>query len=62
MVHCRGQQRRRIMDLGVIPGTVISMEMTSASGDPIAYNIRGAVIALRKSQADMIQIKRVEEA
>lgn len=58
---CRGQQRRRIMDLGVIPGTVISMEMTSASGDPIAYNIRGAVIALRKSQADMIQIKRVEE-
>ncbi len=60
--HCRGQQRRRIMDLGVIPGTVISMQMTSAGGDPTAYLIRGATIALRKSQAEMIQIERLKEA
>jgi DtxR family Mn-dependent transcriptional regulator len=58
---CRGQQRQRMMDLGIIPGTIISMEMTSASGDPIAYNIRGATIALRKEQANMIHIEPVEE-
>lgn len=57
---CRGLQRRRLMDLGIIPGTVITMEMRSASGDPTAYNIRGATIALRKSQAELIQIKRIE--
>jgi len=55
---CRGLQRRRLMDLGVIPGTVIRTEMRSASGDPTAYLIRGATIALRKKQARMIHIER----
>ncbi|MFQ5865134.1 MAG: FeoA domain-containing protein [bacterium] len=59
---CRGQQRRRLMDLGVIPGTVVSVEMRSASGDPTAYSIRGATIALRKTQAEMIHIRRIKEA
>ncbi|MFQ5639313.1 MAG: FeoA domain-containing protein [bacterium] len=58
---CRSQQRRRLMDLGVIPGTTITAELLSASGDPIAYNIRGATIALRKEQARTIHIKRIEE-
>ena len=48
---CRGTQRRRLMDLGIVPGTIISMEMPSAGGDPKAYNIRGALIALRREQA-----------
>ena len=54
---CRGQQRRRLMDLGVIPGTVITAEIRSAAGDPTAYSIRGAKIALRRKQAEMIHIK-----
>ncbi|MFQ5822967.1 MAG: iron dependent repressor, metal binding and dimerization domain protein [bacterium] len=58
---CHGQQRRRLLDLGVIPGTVISVEMRSAGGDPTAYNIRGASIALRNKQAEMIHIRRVKE-
>lgn len=60
--NCRGQQRRRMLDLGVIPGTVVKVEMRSAGGDPTAYNIRGASIALRKQQADFIRIKRIREA
>jgi hypothetical protein len=35
------------------------MVMPSAGGDPRAYNIRGAMIALRKDQADFIYIKPV---
>ena len=52
--RCRGQQRRRLMDLGVVPGTEIEVEMKSIGGDPIAYRIRGTSIALRKDQADKI--------
>jgi len=52
----RGAERRRLMDLGILPGTVISAEMESAGGDPIAYRVRGAVIALRKDQAAMISV------
>jgi DtxR family Mn-dependent transcriptional regulator len=59
---CRGMQRRRLMDLGVIPGTVISADLKSASGNPTAYNIRGALIALRKDQANLIHIQRKEAA
>jgi DtxR family Mn-dependent transcriptional regulator len=54
---CRGAQRRRLLDLGVVPGTVIGVEMRSASGDPRAYRIRGAVIALRRHQAEWIELE-----
>lgn len=54
----RGAERRRMMDLGVLPGTLISAEYTSAGGDPVAYRIRGALIALRGEQADQIIVRR----
>ena len=53
----RGADRRRIMDLGILPGTTIEVEMTSPSGDPTAYNVRGALIALRKEQARLIRVE-----
>lgn len=56
----RGVERRRLMDLGVLPGTVILAEMGSPSGDPMAYRVRGALIALRSNQADHIRISRVK--
>jgi len=54
----QGAQRRRLLDLGVVPGTVIRAELGSLSGDPVAYRIRGAMIALRRAQADDIVIRR----
>lgn len=57
----RGQQRRRLMDLGLVPGTDITAVMKSAGNDPVAYQIRGALIALRKSQTDGIFIQRIED-
>jgi DtxR family Mn-dependent transcriptional regulator len=57
----RGLERRRLMDLGILPGTPIEIEMLSPSGNPTAYRIRGAVIALRQSQAEDIRIQRQPE-
>ncbi len=59
---CRGLERRRFMDLGILPGTLVQAEMSSPSGDPTAYRIRGAVIALRREQANLINITRQQEA
>jgi DtxR family Mn-dependent transcriptional regulator len=53
---CQGPQRRRLLDLGVVPGTVVKAEFASPGGDPIAYRIRGALIALRHAQAELIQV------
>jgi DtxR family Mn-dependent transcriptional regulator len=55
---CRGAQRRRLLDLGVVPGTRVTSELRSPSGDPTAYRIRGALIALRHDQAHQIFVHR----
>jgi DtxR family Mn-dependent transcriptional regulator len=55
---CRGAQLRRLLDLGFVPGTIVEAELPSPSGDPIAYRVRGSLIALRKEQADLICISR----
>jgi DtxR family Mn-dependent transcriptional regulator len=54
--RCRGPERRRLMDLGILPGTLVTAEMVSPSGDPTAYRIRDALIALRSDQARLINV------
>jgi DtxR family transcriptional regulator, Mn-dependent transcriptional regulator len=58
---CQGSQRRRLLDLGVVRGTEIEAAFRSAAGDPIAYRVRGALIALRREQATWIRVEPVEE-
>jgi DtxR family Mn-dependent transcriptional regulator len=57
--NCRGQQRRRLMDLGIIPGSQISAIMKSASGDPMGYRVMGTTIGIRKQHADFVFINRI---
>ena len=56
--NCRGAERRRFMDLGILPGTTITAEIRSPSGQPTAYRIRDAIIALRPNQANYIYVKQ----
>lgn len=58
---CHGAQRRRLLDLGVVPGTEIKVVLRSAGGDPTAYEIRGALIGLRRQQAEWILLDRGAE-
>ncbi len=57
---CHGSERRRLMDLGILPGTRIQAEFASPTNDPIAYLVRDTLIALRREQADLITIRRLE--
>lgn len=54
-----GISRRRMLDLGLISDTVIEALQKSPSGDPVAYLIRGAVIALRSEEASKIIVEAV---
>lgn len=58
---CQGLQRRRLLDLGVVPGTRVTPELVSTAGDPVAYRIRGALIALRRQQASLVEIEAAEQ-
>jgi Fe2+ transport system protein FeoA len=51
-----------LLDLGVVRGTEIVPELVSAGGDPVAYRIRGALVALRREQAEWIRVERVPRA
>ncbi|MDD2402600.1 MAG: FeoA family protein [Clostridia bacterium] len=51
--------RRRMLDLGLISDTFVEALRKSPSGDPIAYQIRGAVIALRSEEASNIMVEMV---
>ena len=52
----KGSIKRRLQDLGLIPGTLVQCIQKSPYGDPVAYGIRGAVIALRSEDAKGILI------
>lgn len=58
---CRGIERRRLMDLGIVPGTHVEFERRGLSGGLSAYRVRGTLIALREEQAAMISIRSAEE-
>lgn len=46
-----GSIRRRLLDIGLIEGTEVECLQKSPAGDPVAYLIRGAVIALRSEDS-----------
>lgn len=56
-LKCNGSLKRRFLDLGLVGDTVVEALHKSPCGDPIAYFIRGAVIALRSEEAENIEIE-----
>jgi ferrous iron transport protein A len=55
----KGRIKRRLQDLGLIPGTQVQCIQKSPYGDPVAYGIRGAVIALRADDAKGVLINKI---
>lgn len=62
VIHLKaaGTNRQRLMDLGILPGTQLLAEFRSPLGDPVAYRVRGALIALRREQAREVEIELPE--
>lgn len=53
----KGGMRRRLFDIGLIPGTRVVCLQRALFGDPTAFLIRGAVIALREEDSKNILIQ-----
>jgi len=58
-VNSKGVMRRRLMDIGVVPGSVLECVLSSPYGNPRAYLIKGALIALRNDDANLIEVKLI---
>ncbi len=55
-VFAQGAQRRRLQELGFVPGAQVECVGTSPLGDPRAYQLRGTVIALRRRDARPVRV------
>lgn len=55
----RGAGRRRLLDLGFVPGSIVSIDLRSPLGNPTAYLVRGSTIALRHDQAAHIRVRPI---
>ncbi len=56
-----GDIRRRLLDIGLTENTVVECVGKSPLGDPAAYLIRGAVIAIRSDDAEKIDVTEVRQ-
>ena len=56
-IHSKNAERRRLLDLGILPGTKIENVMNSPLGDPVAYRVRSTVVALRREQTALIEVE-----
>ncbi len=57
-LHTDAALYRRLLDIGLTPGTEVECVGRSPCGDPAAYLIRGAVIAIRAEDGKQIAVER----
>ena len=56
-ITTEGDMRRRQLDIGLTPGTRVECIGKSPGGDPKAFLIRGAVIAIRNEDCSGIRLE-----
>ena len=56
-LHGEGAIKRRIMDMGVTKGTEVRIQKVAPLGDPIEITVRGYELSIRKSDAEMIEVR-----
>ena len=58
VISVNGESRviRRLLEMGVIPGVSVKVIKTAPFGDPIEVRVRGYSLAMRKNEADSIEV------
>ncbi len=54
-----GSIHRRLLSMGILPGTIIKVARLSPLGDPIEYEIRGFFVSLRRNEANYVEVDKV---
>ena len=52
-----GSLRCRLLDMGLIPKTLVTMQKVAPLGDPVEVTVRGYELSLRKADAEMIEVQ-----
>ena len=57
-----GKIKRRLMDMGIIPGTEMEVQKVAPLGDPVEVKFKGYNLSLRQEEADTIEVELVPAA
>jgi len=57
----KGVARRRMLDMGLVTGTEVSVIRIAPLGDPIEYSVKGYSLSLRKTEAETIMVEISED-
>jgi ferrous iron transport protein A len=60
-VKGRGSSRKRLLDMGMVPGTVLSVTKKAPLGDPVDFKLKGYNLSLRKQEAEMVIVEALED-
>lgn len=52
--------KRRLQDMGVLPGEVVEVLKVAPFGDPVEVKVKGYSLSLRKSEAEDIEVEVLE--
>ena len=58
-VDSRGEVGQRILEMGVTPGVTIRLVAAAPLGDPLAFEVRGYRLSLRKAEAALVEVERI---
>ena len=58
-VLAKGTVRRKLMDMGMVPGSEIEVVRTAPLGDPIEFRIKGYSLSMRKQEAANIVVETI---
>lgn len=61
IVGGKGVLRRRLLDMGLTPSTLVLVRKKAPLGDPIEIFLRGYELTLRADEADMIMVEEVQK-
>lgn len=50
--------RRRLMELGFVPGTAVQLRKVAPLGDPLEFAVRGCSVSIRRREAAAVDIER----
>ncbi|QLH37970.1 MAG: ferrous iron transport protein A [Defluviicoccus sp.] len=52
--------REKLLAMGLTPGTEFAVVRAAPLGDPVEIQVRGYSVSLRKNEAQLLQVERVE--
>lgn len=58
-IVCKGMIRRRILDMGIVPGSVMKVLRAAPLGDPIEVVTKGLPLSIRRAEASCVLVKEV---